>query len=104
MDKTDAFRITSEYLKKVFNSGIHFREAWIFGSYLKGSQNENSDIDLAIVLDDSEANLFDTEVKLMVIRKGEETIIEPHVFTNSDFETYNPLVQQIVSSGQKISS
>ncbi|MDI3520431.1 MAG: hypothetical protein PWR04_419 [Anaerophaga sp.] len=104
MDKTDAFRITSEYLKKVLNSGIHFREAWIFGSYLKGSQNENSDIDLAIVLDDSEINLFDTEVKLMVIRKGEETIIEPHVFTNSDFETKNPLVQQIVSNGLKIPS
>jgi uncharacterized protein len=104
MDKTDAFRLTSQYLKKVVSSGINFREAWIFGSYIKGSQNENSDIDLAIVLDDSEVNLFDTEVKLMVIRNGEETIIEPHVFNKSDFESNNPFVQQIVRNGQKISS
>jgi len=88
----------------VTNSGIHFREAWIFGSYIKGSQNENSDIDLAIVLDDSDVNLFDTEVKLKIIRKGEETIIEPHVFTNSDFNTNNPFFQQIVNNGLKISS
>jgi predicted nucleotidyltransferase len=104
MDKTDAFRLTAQYLKKVTNSGIHFREAWIFGSYINGSQNENSDIDLAIVLDDSEVNLFDTEVKLMIIRKGEETIIEPHVFNNSDFNTKNPFFQQIISNGLKISS
>lgn len=104
MDKKDALRITSQYLEKVLNSGIHFREAWLFGSYFKESQNENSDIDIAIVLDESEINLFDTEVKLMVIRKGEETIIEPHVFTNSDFETNNPLVQQIVNNGLKIPS
>jgi predicted nucleotidyltransferase len=57
MDKKDALRITSQYLEKVLNSGIHFREAWLFGSYFNGSQNENSDIDLAIDLDDLEINL-----------------------------------------------
>ncbi len=58
----------------------------MFGLYVTENQNENSDIDLAIVLDDSEQISSNAEVKLMVIRFGEETIIEPHPFTKDEFD------------------
>jgi len=84
------------------SSNINFSEAWLLGSYAKGSQHDNSDIDIAIVLDESVSHTFDTEVQLMVIRKGEETMIEPHAFSREEFNNNLPIVKQIIDYGIKI--
>ena len=102
MDKEAALKLSRAYLKKVKDSEIEFTEAWLFGSYATNNQNDNSDIDIAIVLVDSEMKSFETEVKLMVIRKGEETMIEPHAFTKDEFNIYTPIINQIVNKGDKI--
>ncbi|MBA7516509.1 hypothetical protein ES705_08557 [subsurface metagenome] len=102
MDKINAIKISTSYLKRLRDSNIKFSEAWLFGSYAKGVQNANSDIDLAIVLDDSETKNFETEVRLMVIRDGDETIIEPHAFTKDEFEMHTPIVEQIIENGERI--
>jgi len=101
MDKINALNIAIQYLKRLKDNNINFSDAWLFGSYAKGLQQANSDIDLAIVLDDREKT-FDTEVKLMIIRKGEETLIEPHAFTKDEFDINLPIVNQIVNSGERI--
>ncbi|NOU17865.1 MAG: nucleotidyltransferase domain-containing protein [Bacteroidales bacterium] len=102
MDKSDALRISKSYLQRVQSSDLGFSEAWLFGSYAKGNQHENSDIDIAIVLNSNVSHTFETEVKLMVIRKGEETLIEPHAFTKEEFDFSIPIVNQIVKYGVKI--
>ena len=102
MDKSDALRISKGYLQRVRNSDLGFSEAWLFGSYAKGNQHDNSDIDIAIILKDNVSNTFETEVKLMVIRKGDETLIEPHAFTKDEFNYSVPIVNQIVKYGIKI--
>ncbi|MDO9153579.1 MAG: nucleotidyltransferase domain-containing protein [Paludibacter sp.] len=103
MDKIDALKISRNYLKRLRKSDIEFSEAWLFGSYAKGNQHENSDIDIAIVLKDNSNHTFETEVKLMVIRKGDETLIEPHAFTKEEFDYNVPIVNQIIRYGEKIS-
>jgi len=102
MDKNDAIRISKGYLRRVQNSDLEFSEAWLFGSYAKGNQHDNSDIDIAIVLKDNVKHTFETEVKLMVIRKGDETLIEPHAFTSDEFDSRVPIVNQIIRYGEKI--
>jgi predicted nucleotidyltransferase len=102
MDKTDALKISQTYLKRVRQEKLDFSEAWLFGSYAKGNQNENSDIDIAIILKDDENHTFETDVKLMVIRKGEETLIEPHAFTREEFNPTIPIVNQIIKYGERI--
>jgi len=102
MDKNDAIRISVNYLEKLKSSNINFSEAWLFGSFAKGNQHENSDIDIAIVLDDSVSQSFDTDVQLMIIRKGEETMIEPHAFSKDDFNKKIPIVKQIIDYGIRI--
>lgn len=102
MDKNDALKISREYLKRVRKTKLDFTEAWLFGSYAKGSQHENSDIDIAIVLNDNEVHTFETDVKLMIIRKGEETLIEPHAFTKEEFDRSVPIVSQIMQFGERI--
>lgn len=102
MDKNEAVRISKEYLKRVRNANLRFTEAWLFGSYAKGNQHIDSDIDIAIVLNDDEKHSFDTDVMLMVIRKGEETMIEPHAFSRDEFNRNLPIVDQIMKYGIKI--
>ena len=102
MDKRHALKLSARYLRRVRDNDIKFSEAWLFGSYAKGNQTENSDIDLAIVLDEREQKTFETEVKLMVIRSGEETLIEPHPFASNEFDINIPIISQIVNNGEKI--
>ncbi|MGM0407433.1 MAG: nucleotidyltransferase domain-containing protein [Bacteroidota bacterium] len=101
MDKINAINISIQYLKRLKDNNIKFSDVWLFGSYAKGLQKDNSDIDLAIILDDTEKT-FDTEVKLMIIRRGEETLIEPHAFTKEEFDENLPIVNQIIKNGEKI--
>jgi len=103
MDKIEALRISQNYLTKVRKSEVEFSEAWLFGSYANGSQHDNSDIDIAIVLKDNIAHTFETDVKLMLIRsKGDETLIEPHAFTKEEFDSKVPIVNQITQFGERI--
>jgi uncharacterized protein len=102
MDKNDALKIIRGYLQRVKNSDLGLSEAWLFGSYANGNQHDNSDIDIAIVLKDKGTHTFETEVQLMLIRKGEETAIEPHAFTKDEFNFNVPIVYQIIKYGEKI--
>ena len=102
MDKTDALAICRNYLLRLKENDLNFSEAWLFGSYARGNQHENSDIDVAIIMNDVSSIPFETEVKLMTFRKGEETLIEPHVFPKSEFARSLPIVEQILKFGVPI--
>jgi uncharacterized protein len=102
MDKAEALRISRSYIEKVKVSDLNLSQAWLFGSYAIGNQTENSDIDIAIVLNDKGSHTFDAEIKLMLIRTGEETIIEPHAFTLDEFDVIEPMVYQITHFGERI--
>ena len=101
MDKESAIKLSQNYLIKVRRNDIDISEAWLFGSFARGNNNENSDIDLAIVLSKNNRT-FDTEVKLMTLRTGEETLIEPHPFNQDEFEITSPMVYQILKSGLRL--
>jgi predicted nucleotidyltransferase len=102
MDKTDALAISRNYLLRLKDTDLDFSDAWLFGSYAKGSQRDDSDIDIAVVLNDSAPVSFETEVKFMTCRKDEETLIEPHIFLKSDFDISEPMVEQILKFGEPI--
>jgi hypothetical protein len=66
----------------------------MFGSYAKGGFTDDSHIYLALVLSDSQYS-FDTDVKLMTLRRGDETLVEIHTFTKNQFCLLTPTVSQI---------
>ncbi|GHT18420.1 hypothetical protein AGMMS4957_00700 [Bacteroidia bacterium] len=101
MDKSDAIKLSKNYLEKVKKSGINVIDAWLFGSYAKGNYHKDSDIDLALVVPDSFLS-FDTDVKLMAIRQGSETIIETHTYSKDDFQSDLPIISQIKQYGLHI--
>jgi predicted nucleotidyltransferase len=100
MDKNDAIKLSKNYLAKVRGAGIQVLDAWLFGSYAKGNFHNNSDIDLALILPENNIS-FDTDVKLMALRNGNETLIETHTYSRDDFQQDWPIISQIKQYGVK---
>jgi len=101
MDKSDVIILSKRYVEKVKQNRIDVLDAWVFGSYAKGNYNGDSDIDLALVLPENSMS-FDTDVRLMALRKDDETIIETHTYSQHDFSTNTPIVEQIKRFGFRL--
>jgi predicted nucleotidyltransferase len=102
MDKSEALKIAQRYLISVSHK-YQIENAILFGSYAKGTNHSDSDIDIAIVFK-SVDDLFDLQIELMCLRSDEDLLIEPHPFLLSDFKTSNPFVAEIIRNGIEIIS
>ncbi len=100
MDRGDAINIANRYAIEV-KLKYDFIRIILFGSYAKGNFNEDSDIDIAIILKDYK-NLIDIQLDLMRLRRKIDSRIEPHPFRETDFEITNPIVNEILKYGQEI--
>lgn len=75
----------------------------LFGSYAKGTEHEDSDIDIAIVIDKFRDNIIDEEVEFMKIRKGIDYRIEPHIIRIQDYKDIStPFIKEIIDTGIKV--
>lgn len=100
MDKTDALNIAKEYatvVKQKFNP----QQIFLFGSYIKGTFKDESDIDIAVVFSDYDESI-DMQLELMRLRRKIDSRIEPHPFKQRDFNKFNPFAAEILKYGEKI--
>ena len=90
-----------KYIKKI--SQYYKIEAVIlFGSYAKGTENEDSDIDIAIILSDFN-DIIEDGAKLIGLTWKIDTRIEPHPILAEDYKKVsNPFVREIVDTGIKV--
>jgi len=100
MDKTDALIIAQKYAHAV-KANYSYIRIILFGSYAKDHYNDDSDIDIAVVLKDY-SNLSDIQLELMRLRRKIDSRIEPHPFRESEFDLSNPIVNEIINYGQEI--
>jgi predicted nucleotidyltransferase len=98
MDKEQAYEIARKYTDYLKQNKSGIKKVYLFGSYVKGEVNEDSDIDLAIVFDVL-SNSFDMQVELMKLRRNFDTRIEPHPFREVDFNMSNPFANEVLTSG-----
>jgi len=74
----------------------------LFGSYAKGNQNENSDIDIAIISDDFE-DIYECMSELMGMTWDIDARIEPHPIKTEDYENVStPFVKEVIETGIKV--
>ncbi len=74
--------------------------AYLFGSYAKGKQGEDSDIDLALVIESLDQDRkFDVQIQLMLLASRFDTRIEPHPLSGHDFESGNSFAIEIRKTG-----
>lgn len=100
MDKREAITLAQQYIDTV-SGKFDISKALIFGSYVKGTNHADSDIDVALVLKSVE-NLFDAQVELMTLRQDKDLAIEPHPFREADFNSDDPFVYEIVRGGVEL--
>lgn len=97
MDKGEALRIAHAYINSI-SSKYNVRQAILFGSYAKGTNHADSDIDIAIVVNEV-ADIIDAQIDLMKLRRTVDLRIEPHSFAITDFVSSNPVVSEILKHG-----
>jgi len=101
MDKTTAIRLARDYVGFLISKHkYNIKEAFLFGSYVTNSFNDNSDIDIALVLTNYEDTIHELS-KLMKLRRGFDLRIEPHPISQKEFRYSNPFVKEI-KKGLKI--
>lgn len=90
-----------KYIEKI--SQYYKVEAIIlFGSYAKGTENEDSDIDIAIISSDF-SDIIEDGAKLIGLTWKIDTRIEPHPITTEDYQKVsNPFVREVVDTGIKV--
>ena len=90
-----------KYIEKI--SQYYRIEAIIlFGSYAKGTENEDSDIDIAIISSDF-SDIIEDGAKLIGLTWKIDTRIEPHPITTEDYQKVsNPFVREVVDTGIKV--
>ena len=76
MDKTEIIAKLKEY-KKLLSKQMKFDDLILFGSYAKGTQKEDSDVDVAIVLEESNEDYFYTRPLIWKISRVVDDRIEP---------------------------
>lgn len=92
--------IIERYIKEI-SKKFNIKEVYVFGSYAKGTNHEDSDIDIAVVLD-SNSDTIDLMVELMILTQKIDLRIEPHPIKTKDFEEGNPFIDEIKSTGLKV--
>ncbi len=80
---------------------LGIRKAFLFGSFAKGTEQEDSDIDIAIVLENM-SDFFVTQKQLMRLRRLIDLRIEPHPISAKDFNSQNPFACEIEKTGIEI--
>ncbi len=107
MDKTINRTIVIEKAKKFYEyikiQGFNVEQMYLFGSYVKNTNREDSDIDLAIILKSPVVDIIDTHMKLMRIAgRFDDCLVEPYPFDENIFMDGNPLAEEVKKTGIRI--
>ncbi|MCL6258054.1 nucleotidyltransferase domain-containing protein [Aquiflexum sp. TKW24L] len=92
---------TAKRYVMIIPKNLGVKKAFLFGSFAKGKEREESDIDIALVLENM-PDFFSTQRHLMKLRRKIDLRIEPHPIKEQDFNSLNPFAQEVVQTGIEI--
>ncbi|HED08263.1 MAG TPA: nucleotidyltransferase domain-containing protein [Ignavibacteria bacterium] len=102
-DKDEIINIINNFVSKVAEQNPKLVTAYLFGSFAKNNERSESDIDIALFIDDlNDEERFDLQVHLILLATEFDIRIEPHPFSYSDFKNGNPFVLEIINTGIEI--
>lgn len=88
MDQREVIDKVKAY-KLLLKEHLHFENMYLFGSYAKGTYRDDSDIDVAIIVDHIEGDYFSINPILWKLRRQIDDRIEPILiekkFDDADF-------------------
>jgi predicted nucleotidyltransferase len=87
MDKGEALSKVREY-KRLLNEHLQFESMYLFGSYANGTNRNDSDIDVAIIVNRVDGDYFSINPLLWKLRRQVDDRIEP-ILIEKDFDDAN---------------
>ena len=96
MDKSEAINKLKEY-KKLLSKSMVFDQMILFGSYAKDIADDNSDVDVAIVVDEISDDYFSTRPLLWKTRRAVDDRIEPILVVKSQDDS--GFLKEIIKHG-----
>jgi predicted nucleotidyltransferase len=97
MVNSNVIEIAGDFIKQIPKE-LGVKKSYLFGSYAKGTQREESDIDIAVVLGNMH-DFFEVQMLLMRLRRKIDLRIEPHPIKEQDFNNSNPFAYEITTTG-----
>ena len=92
-----------KYIAMVAKQNPDLAAAYLFGSYAKNNEHQESDIDIALVINNlNDSDKFDIQVQLMLLASKFDSRIEPHPLSKQDLLLNNPLIAEIKRTGIEI--
>ena len=76
MDKEQAIALAKRY-KEMVAEKLPLKALYLYGSYSKGNYREDSDIDIAVVVESLNDNYFEDTPLLWKLRRKISNLIEP---------------------------
>ena len=99
--KTDI--VIRQFITTVAKQTPGFVTAYLFGSFAKNNERPDSDIDIALIIDNfKDSDKFDIQVQLMLLASQYDSRIEPHPLSKQDLISDNPFVYEIRKTGIEI--
>lgn len=95
MDKEQAIKLAQRY-KDVVAERLPVKAIYLYGSYSKGNYTDDSDIDIAVVLERLNDDYFNDTPLLWKLRRKISNLIEPVLLTE---DATNPLYSEIIKTG-----
>jgi predicted nucleotidyltransferase len=98
--------IVRQYIADV-QKAMPIDKVYLYGSYAKGSQRENSDIDICFfshAFEDRRSLDILTDLFYLKIKYDKDLRIEPNAFPLSELDNDNPFVKEILRTGTEIFS
>lgn len=96
----DAISKAKLFVKKVEESGVKVKKAFLFGSYAKGKPKSYSDIDVCIISPSFGNDFVEEIVKLGKISHKIDSRIEPIPFNPERLnDPYDPLAFEVRKNG-----
>lgn len=99
MDKKTAVEIAKQYTDAIIK---HFpvKAVLLYGSFARGDQREDSDIDIAVVVDKLAKDFLEEYTDLFKLRRGINSRIEPVLLEAN--EDHSGFLQSVLEQGEII--
>ena len=101
-NKKVVYERVQQYIQELGKRNIKIAEAYLFGSYAKGTATEWSDIDVALLMKEFIGDSFDFKFLLMKIARDIDLDIEPHPYLISEFNKNNPMSAEVMKTGIRV--
>lgn len=93
-------KIVNDFLQRI-HSGHSLKQAYLFGSYAKGTASVTSDIDIALIFNHlDQSGVFDEAFEVFHEAQEFNPFLEPICFSKEEFDDgLTPIVYEIKQTG-----